>query len=46
VWNRKRFGEVKQIDQTVTIDLTSAMAEAQARVDAARTVDAQGRIVR
>jgi hypothetical protein len=46
VWNRKRFGEVKQIDQTVTIDLTSAMAEAQARVDAARTVDVQGRIVR
>jgi hypothetical protein len=45
VWSRKRFGEVKQIEQNVTIDLSSAMAEAQARVEAARTIDVQGRVV-
>lgn len=44
VWNRRRFGEVKQIEQNVTIDLSSAMAEAQARVEAARTIDVQGRV--
>ncbi len=31
IWNRKRFGEVKQIDQTVTIDMAGAMEEARAR---------------
>lgn len=45
VWNRKRFGETKQVDQTVTINLVDAMAEAQARVDNSRTVDVQSRIV-
>lgn len=44
VWNRKRFGDTKQIEQTVTIDLTSAIADAQARVDASRTIDVQARI--
>lgn len=39
VWNRKRFGDVKQIDQNVTIDLSGAMEQAQARVDRARTVE-------
>lgn len=40
VWNRKRFGDVKQIDQNVTIDLSGAMQAAQERLDRARTVDA------
>lgn len=31
VWNRKRFGDVKQIEQNVTIDMGQAMAEAQER---------------
>lgn len=31
VWNRKRFGEVKQIDQTVTIDMVGAMEAARKR---------------
>lgn len=31
VWNRKRFGEVKQIDQTVTIDMVGAMEAARER---------------
>lgn len=39
VWNRKRFGEIKQIEQNVTIDMSQAMAAAQARVDASRTLD-------
>jgi hypothetical protein len=43
VWNRKRFGEVKQIEQNVTIDLGEAMAQAQARVDNRRTVDVTAR---
>ena len=45
VWNRKRFGEVKQLEQTVTFDIGEAMAAAQARVDAARTVDVVAREV-
>ena len=40
VWSRKRFGDVKQIDQNVTIDLSGAMQAAQERLDRARTVDA------
>jgi len=32
VWNRKRFGDTKQIEQTVTIDLGQAMIAAQQRV--------------
>jgi len=32
VSNRKRFGETKQIEQNVTIDLSSALAEARSRV--------------
>lgn len=43
VWNRKRFGEVKQIEQNVTVDLGEAMRAAQARVDAARTIDVVAR---
>jgi uncharacterized membrane protein YkoI len=32
VWNRKRFGDVKQIEQNVTIDIGAAMAAADERV--------------
>lgn len=39
VMDKKRFGDVKQIDQTVTINLGDAMREAQERLDRARTVD-------
>lgn len=31
VWNRKRFGETKQIDHNVTVDLSEAMSEARRR---------------
>lgn len=31
IWNRKRFGEVKQIDQNVTIDMVGAMEAARER---------------
>jgi hypothetical protein len=43
VWNRKRFGDVKQIDQNVTIDLSGAMQQAQERLDRSRTIDADVR---
>ena len=36
VVNRKRFGETKQIEQNVTIDIGEAMAQAQQRVLASR----------
>jgi hypothetical protein len=45
VWNRKRYGETKQIEQNVTINLTDAMAEAHARLDNMRTVEVQGRVI-
>lgn len=32
VWNRKRFGDVKQIEQNVTIDIGAAMAAADERI--------------
>jgi len=31
VWNRKRYGDVKQIEQNVTVDIGAAMERAQAR---------------
>lgn len=34
VWNRKRFGEVKQIEQNVTVDLLAAMEAADKRLAA------------
>jgi hypothetical protein len=34
VWNRKRFGEIKQIEQNVTIDILAAMQAASERVQA------------
>lgn len=39
VVNRKRFGETKQIEQNVTIDIGEAMAQAQQRVLASRGGD-------
>ena len=33
VYNRKRFGDIKQVDQNITIDLSAAMQEAQDRLD-------------
>lgn len=44
VWNRKRFGDIKQIEQNVNIDLSGAMKEAQARL-ANRTIDAPARVI-
>jgi len=44
VWNRKRFGETKQIEQNVTIDLGGAMEEARRRVEM-RTIDATARLI-
>jgi hypothetical protein len=32
VWNRKRFGETRQVEQNITIDISQAMADANARV--------------
>lgn len=34
VWNRKRFGEVKQVDHNVTVDILAAMEAADKRVAA------------
>lgn len=45
VWSRKRFGDIKQVDQNITIDLSAAMQEAQNRLDNARTVEVLGRVV-
>ena len=45
VWSRKRFGDIKQVDQNITIDLSAAMQEAQQRLDNARTVEVLGRVV-
>ena len=45
VYNRKRFGDVKQVDQNITIDLSAAMQEAQDRLDRSRVIDVQARVV-
>jgi hypothetical protein len=45
VVNRKRFGDTKQIEQNVTIDIGEAMAQAQARVDQSRTIDVAARTI-
>ena len=39
VWNRKRYGEVKQVEMTGTISITEALAQAQARIIEAEVVD-------
>ncbi|CAB4140608.1 hypothetical protein UFOVP669_50 [uncultured Caudovirales phage] len=46
VWNRKRFGETRQIEQNVNVNLGDAMAAAQARVEQARVVDVTAREIR
>lgn len=43
VWNRKRYGETRQQETTVNININDAMVAAQARVDAARTFDVTAR---
>ena len=45
VWSRKRFGDIKQVDQNITIDLSAAMQEAQDRLDRSRVIDVQARVV-
>jgi len=46
VWNRKRFGETRQIEQTIITNLVEARAEARQRVEDLRgeVIDVQGRI--
>lgn len=39
VWNRKRFGETRQVDQTITIDLSEAMAQAHLRANSRDVID-------
>lgn len=43
VWNRKRFGEVRQQDVNVNINMVEAMREANERVE--RTIDVAARVV-
>lgn len=43
VWDRDRFGEKKQVDQNVTIDLGDAMLEARERVNRSRTIEGEAR---
>lgn len=45
VFNRKRFGDVKQIEQNVNVSLSEAMSDAQQRIEAARTVDVPVRLI-
>ena len=42
VLNRKRFGEVKQIEQNVTLDIGEAMQRAQERVNQHRMITVNG----
>lgn len=39
VWNRKRFGDVKQIEQNVTLDIGAAMAAADQRMLSRNVID-------
>lgn len=41
VWNRKRFGDVKQIEQNVTIDMVGAMNEARLRASRRDAIDVE-----
>jgi hypothetical protein len=47
VWNRKRYGETRQVEQTVLVDMGEAMAEAMARVNRSRgeVIDVKPRMV-
>lgn len=44
VWNRKRFGDVKQQDVNINVNLGDAMREARARIDA-RTIDVSAKVI-
>lgn len=46
VWNRKRYGDTRQQETTININIQDAMAAAQARVDARRTIDVQARSIK
>lgn len=39
VWNKKKYGETRQAEQNITINLVDAMREAQERVDRSRTIE-------
>jgi hypothetical protein len=45
VWDRDRFGDVKKIDQTISVDLGGAMERAQERLQSMRTVDVASRVI-
>lgn len=45
VWNRKRFGETKQIDHNLTVDIGAAMAAAHERLADKRTIDITPRLI-
>lgn len=45
VMDRKRFGDTKQVEQTININLHDAMREAQDRLDRSRTVEAPVRVI-
>lgn len=45
VFNRKRFGDVKQIEQNVSVSLVDAMGDARQRIENARTVDVPARLI-
>lgn len=45
VFNRKRFGDVKQIEQNVNVSLVDAMGDAKQRIENARTVDVPARLI-
>lgn len=41
VWNRKRYGDVKQIEQNVHIDMVGAMNEARLRASRRDAIDVE-----
>ena len=43
--DRERFGDVKKVDQTITIDLGGAMERAQERLEMLRPVEVQTRVI-
>ena len=45
VWNRKRFGDTKQQEVNVNINMADAMRDAQARVDAKRTITVDAKVI-
>lgn len=45
IWDRDRFGDVKKIEQTVSVDIRDAMDRANERLDRLRTIDAPVRVI-